>query len=83
MVTIYSVKNSNIGGDGKFLVEYRGLSTDDKPTTVNGGEIENGSVFLEIDTQDIYIYDKENSSWLNPSVDDQEDNQEDNQEGGE
>lgn len=80
MVTISKIEKSNISGDGKFLVEYRGLSGDDKPTTVNGGVIENGSVFIEIDTQDIYLYDEENTSWLNPSVDVQE---VDDQEGGE
>ena len=63
MVTIYKVDNSNITNNGKFLVEFRGLSDDDKPTSVNGGTIENGSTFIEIDTGDTYMYDLENTTW--------------------
>ena len=65
MVTIYDVKKSDINGDGKFLVELRGLSTDDKPSTINGGSIINGSSFIEIDTGDVYLYDLENEEWDN------------------
>lgn len=65
MITIYNVKKSDIEGDGKFLVELRGLSDDEKPTTINGGEILNGSSFIEIDTGDIYLYDGENTEWYN------------------
>lgn len=44
--------------------EFRGLSDDDKPVnTYNGTKIANGSVFIEIDTEDIYFYDEENSEW--------------------
>lgn len=39
-------------------MEYRGLSTDNKPTNVC-----NGAVFLEMDTGDVYMFDKENSNW--------------------
>ena len=84
MVTISKVKKSEIEGDGKFLVELMGLSTDTKPTTlddtvvVNGcdGIIENGSVFIEIDTHNVYLYDLENEEWLNPDVEaDEQDEQ--------
>lgn len=49
-------------------VELMGLSTDTKPTgTVTGTTgacpIGNGSVFLEMDTSDVYIYDEQNSVW--------------------
>ena len=35
-----------------------GLSTDDKPVTFG-----NGSIFIEIDTGDSYMFDAENSVW--------------------
>lgn len=44
-------------------VELRGLSTDTKPTTANGENIDNGSTFIEIDTGKIYFYDLENEQW--------------------
>lgn len=65
MVTIYNVKKSSIEDGGKFLVELRGLSTDEKPTTLNGGAIENGSSFIEIDSGDIYLYDLDDEEWNN------------------
>lgn len=65
MVTIYNVRKSNIEDGGKFLVDLVGLSTDDKPTTLNGGAIENGSSFIEIDGGDLYLYDLENEEWNN------------------
>ena len=38
---------------------------------IDGGEIINGSSFIEMDTQEIYFYDEENSSWVNPNVEEQ------------
>lgn len=40
-------------------VDMFGLSTDTKPTNVG-----NGSTFKEMDTGDIYMFDEENSLWL-------------------
>ena len=40
--------------------EYRGLSTDTKPTD----GVVNGSSFIEIDTGSIYFYDAENYEWV-------------------
>ncbi len=82
MVSIYKVEKSKLGNGGKFLVELRGLSTDEKPSTINGGTILNGSVFIEIDTQDIYFFDEENTTWVNPSSD-EEASDEEEQEGEE
>lgn len=63
MVTIYNVKKSEIR-EGLFLVELRGLSTDEKPLVLEeGGKVENGSVFIEIDTGDVYLFDEEGQSW--------------------
>lgn len=68
MVTIYNIKKSDMinrpNGEVFYLLELRGLSTDKKPTTIENGTVENGSVFIEIDTQDVYIYDGENEEWL-------------------
>ena len=64
MVTIYKtdvVKNTE---DGQVIgVELRGLSTDTKPTKIGDKTIENGSVFVEIDTQNISFYDGESQEW--------------------
>ena len=39
--------------------EFRGLSTDEKPIESVG----NGSVFIEIDTGKVFIFDKQNKTW--------------------
>ena len=44
-------------------IELRGLSTDTKPTEVDGKDIQNGTVFIEMDTGKIYFYDLENQEW--------------------
>lgn len=61
MVTVYKMEKKEDTGD--ILVELRGLEDDSKPTSINGGKIENGSTFIEIDTGDVYIYDLENETW--------------------
>lgn len=66
MISIYNIRKNTLGED-TLQVELRGLSGDTKPTRLSDGAIENGSVFIEIDTQDIYIYDGENGEWLNPN----------------
>ena len=40
--------------------DLRGLSTDEKPT---GAEVPNGSTFLEMDTGDVYAFDKTGTTW--------------------
>ena len=44
-------------------VELRGLSTDNKPTSVGEKVVDNGSVFIEIDTGKMYLYDLDNEQW--------------------
>ena len=39
--------------------EFRGLSTDEKPVERVG----NGSVFIEIDTGKVFIFDEQNKTW--------------------
>ena len=64
MVTIYKIERADIKGAGKFLVEFRGLADDDKPTSIGGATIENGSSYLEMNTGKIYYYDLENTTWV-------------------
>ena len=58
MISMYKNNNVNNVESGNREVEYRGLSTDTKPT-----KVENGSVFIEIDTGKLFIYDKQNEQW--------------------
>lgn len=44
---------------GEQTYEFRGLSTDPKPTKRVG----NGSLFIEMDTGKVYIFDQENNEW--------------------
>lgn len=67
MVTIYKVEKADIKNGGKFLVELRGLSDDEKPTSINGGAIINGSEFLEIDTGDLYYFNEDDTEWVLPT----------------
>lgn len=71
MVTIWDIKKSEISGVNetpKVLVELRGLSSDTKPKLINNAVIENGSSFLEIDTNDIYYMDLDTEKdWIKPT----------------
>ena len=45
--------------------EFFGLAKDEKPTgVVNGAKVTNGSVFREIDTGPVYMFDEENQIWF-------------------
>lgn len=48
-----------ITGKKKYF-EYAGLSTDTKPT---GDDISTGSLFLEVDTGDVFAFDEDSSEW--------------------
>lgn len=64
MISVYKNKILRATEHGEICsVELRGLSTDTKPTEVNGKKIENGSLFIEIDTGNEYMYDLENNRW--------------------
>lgn len=64
MVTIYDVKLRQRRNKKNYIKgEFRGLSTDGKPTTLEGKYIDNGSVFIEIDTGKIFMFDLENEQW--------------------
>ena len=69
MVTIFKTYNTREENKKIYnLVELRGLSTDSKPKKLGDNiYVDNGSMFIEIDTQDIYMYDLTGSgSWETP-----------------
>ena len=64
MITISKIENERTNPENHYkLVELRGLSTDEKPTEINDKLIDNGSIFLEIDTGNVYLYDLDNEQW--------------------
>lgn len=64
MVTLYKNDNVRKTTDGQTTYcELRGMSTDTKPTEINGMKIGNGSVFIEIDTQEVFIFNETTQEW--------------------
>jgi hypothetical protein len=60
MITINKIENSRTHeGEAKQTLEFRGLSTDQKPTE----NVDNGSIYIEIDTGKFYLFDLENEQW--------------------
>lgn len=59
MVTVENVQYIEGSQTGDF--EFKGLSTDTKPTVWKGSVIAENSLFLEVDTGDVYYFD--GSSW--------------------
>ena len=56
---VRTTKSEIVVGEVRY-VEFSGLSTDDKPV----GDYSTGSLFLEVDTCDVYFYDEDTSEWL-------------------
>lgn len=54
MVTISHMENNQVNETAQF--DLSGLSTDTKPTEINGFPIGTNSLFLELDTGDFYYY---------------------------
>ena len=48
-------------------ITFYGLSTDTKPAKWGDISIENGDTFVEMDTGDVYFYDKDNNDWIQPA----------------
>ena len=46
--------------EGLFYCEFAGLKADTKPT---GNYLSSGSLFLEVDTGDVYAYDAAGAQW--------------------
>ena len=67
MLTIsYEGKSRKLDGKKRVILEIRGLSTDEKPSDILKCQyIDNGSVFIEIDTGYVYLYDLVGDSWYN------------------
>lgn len=64
MVTLYKNDNVKNTTEGQTtFCELRGLSTDTKPTEINGYTISNGSAFIEIDTQKLFFFDEDSQTW--------------------
>lgn len=64
MVSIYKTDKIRYEGTNKIIAgELRGLSTDPKPTQMGDIIIDNGSVFVEIDTKKLSFYDLDSQTW--------------------
>lgn len=60
MIRLHQITQYADGGSVITLVEGSCLSTDEKPTD----GIANGSVMVEVDTGDVYLFDEEASDWV-------------------
>lgn len=64
MISITKTNNIQNTKEGTIITgELAGLSTDTKPTEINGQTIGNGSIYIEVDTGVVYLYDLENKTW--------------------
>lgn len=64
MVSIIKTDNIKNTSEGKIIYcELRGLSGDTKPTALGTNKIGNGSVFFEIDTQNMFLFDEVSKTW--------------------
>lgn len=64
MTTIQKIENQRtINMEEAITAELRGLSTDEKPVKIAGKKVDNGSVFVEIDTGKFYLFDFDNQEW--------------------
>lgn len=53
----------SITGCEAIYCEFSGLSTDEKPTRVEPYAVAQGSLFLESDTGDVYVYTESTETW--------------------
>lgn len=64
MITIYNMENRQTKDNKQYVSgELRGLSTDVKPTKIGDKYIDNGTVFIEIDTGSIFFFDLSTNQW--------------------
>lgn len=59
MITLHAMRN--VDGDKLYAYDFKGLSTDEKPTFWGGKVIEVNSMFLEEDTGDFYYVESQGS----------------------
>lgn len=64
MITIYNMESRQTKDNKQYVSgELRGLSTDTKPTKIGDKYIDNGTVFIEIDTGSLFFYDLSSNQW--------------------
>ncbi len=65
MISISEAKKMREDGDDKYtILEMRGLADDTKPTDeISNTKIDNGSIFIEIDTGKLFMFDLEHKEW--------------------
>ena len=64
MITIFKQEQGQDNESKDYITgELRGLSTDDKPTSIGEKYIGNGTMFIEIDTGKIYLFDLDSKTW--------------------
>lgn len=64
MVTVNKKERERIVGENIYqLIEFSGNSEDTKPTEDGTRKVDNGSIFIEVDTGKIFLYDLENEQW--------------------
>lgn len=67
MITITKTDNIKVlsakTNERQVVAELRGLSTDTKPENIGDIIIDNGSIFIEIDTGNIYMYSLDTKTW--------------------
>lgn len=64
MITIFKTDKIKSTDEGQTIYgELRGLSTDTKPTEIGNKTIGNGTTFIEIDTQNVFIYNEDTQQW--------------------
>lgn len=59
MIREIEEKQLVFGDEPKVYYEFRGLHDDTKPTE----KVATGSLFLEVDTGDLYAYDEVGETW--------------------
>ena len=64
MVSIYKMENRRVDEGKEYITgELRGLSTDTKPTKIGEKYIDNGTMFIEIDTGKLFLFDMDSDTW--------------------
>ena len=64
MVSIYKMENRRVDEGKEYITgELRGLSTDEKPTKIGEKYIDNGTMFIEIDTGKLFLFDMDSDTW--------------------
>ena len=64
MVSIYKMESRRVDEGKEYITgELRGLSTDTKPTKIGEKYIDNGTMFIEINTGKLFLFDMDSNTW--------------------